>query len=824
MSYDSYGVQYENNVLKTTTDRTSYFVLKRSCKTIFGTSDQSYAFINCKSTLQTFSVEDGSELQTIQQYAFYQCTALENADFSKCTSLNSIGSHSFYGCSSLSTVILPNSLLSIEDCCFSNCGLTAMTIPESVNKIGKELFKSNSKLTSVIFEGDSNITKFPDSTFRDTNISSIIIPRLVTTIGGNAFESTSSLSKIEVAEGNTKYIAIDYVLYEKDTMILIHNPSAKTTDNFIMPNNVTAVASLSLSSSKIKNVTFSNIIHNISSYSFQYSLVEIIILPDSVTLIDTRAFYSCSNLYEVRLPNNITSLPFKGFYGTAITTIVIPESVTEIKANCFESCSKLTSVTLPSSIKKLGGGVFANCGEINITFGNDSDFTINEDYLITDKDKTSAQQYLGDSPNLTIPSTIERLLSSCFSGVTTLEIITFESPSSLKSIDYQCFYNCINLKNITFPSTLTKIGEEAFYNCISLKSLQFSSSLTKISRYGFYNCTGLHDIDFQENEVSTRKILSYQDITFDEYCFAECSNLYTVHLPYGIKSIGPQCFANCLKLMTINLPETLTNCSAGAFNSTGLNRIDIPCGLTTISAQLFYNSSQLEEVEISDTVTSIENEAFAYTALKIVTIPPSVKTIGTRCFESCHNLTQFIIESENSSLNEFGHYVFKDCISLTEFVCNSSHFITERGVLYSYNMDELVFFPPASEIQFFSIPERLKIISPSAFCQCNNLIQVMIPDNSVETISLGAFENCKNLVTINIPKCVHTIQQNAFEGCNKLSCGIVIENRTDDILDQLIKASIPRRALKPCTNTACAQTTSNHQFLCYIILAISQKY
>ena len=48
------------------------------------------------------------------------------------------------------------------------------------------------------------------------------------------------------------------------------------------------------------------------------------------------------------------------------------------------------------------------------------------------------------------------------------------------------------------------------------------------------------------------KILSYQDITFDEYCFAECSNLYTVHLPYGIKSIGPQCFANCLKLMTIN--------------------------------------------------------------------------------------------------------------------------------------------------------------------------------------------------------------------------------------------------------------------------------
>ena len=821
MSYDDYGILYENNVLKSTTDKVTSFVLNPECTSIYGNSVEDYAFISCKDSLQSFQIEQTSNLETIQAYAFYLCTNLESADFTKCIRLNSIGSNAFYGCSSLGSITLPNSLKTLGEFALSRCAFSTINIPESVNTIGKGLFEYT-KLTSVTFLGNSNITEIPDQTFKGTSITSITIPSLVGTIGGNAFESTNSLTNIDVAEGSDHYLSIDSVLYESATMILVLYPSAKKSDNFIMPDNVTAVASLSLSSSNIKNVTFSPIIERIASYSFQYSKLQYLYLPDSVTFIDTRAFCDCTSLSVVVLSKNITSLPYKCFSNTAITTITIPDSVTEIMNNCFENCKNLKSIVLPSSIEKLGGGIFAGCGKINITFGEDSQYKINEDYLITDLNELNASQYIGSNTSVTIPATITKLLSSCFSGKTELEKIIFSSENTLLSIDYQCFYGCTNLREIIIPTSVTTIGEMAFYNCISLTSLSFPASLQTISRYAFYNCSQLEEITFEGKTTSTR---SSSSLIFNEYCFSECINLETALLPYGLETIGPNCFSNCHKLTSINFPETLINCSTAAFNSTGLVSISfLDSELSTISQQLFYNSSKLSEVQLSEEIISIGYEAFAYTALKNITIPSSVEKIGTRCFASCHSLTSFIVPSNLSELQEFGNYVFQDCISLKEFVCDSQYYVTDRGVLYSKDMSQLVFFPPASDLQFFSIPYKLKIISPSAFCQCNKLIQVLIPDDSVETISLGAFENCKNLVTINIPKYVTTVQNAAFSGCTKLSCGLVIENKTHEMITMLLNSGMPKRSIESCTHTGCYQITSfNANSLVFIFLTIAHK-
>ncbi len=69
--------------------------------------------------------------------------------------VTSIVSYAFYGCSGLTSVMIPDGVTSIGNYAFRNCsGLTSVTIPDSVTSIGSSAFYGCSKLTSVKFCGD----------------------------------------------------------------------------------------------------------------------------------------------------------------------------------------------------------------------------------------------------------------------------------------------------------------------------------------------------------------------------------------------------------------------------------------------------------------------------------------------------------------------------------------------------------------------------------------------------------------------------------------------------------------------------------------------
>jgi hypothetical protein len=110
----------------------------------------------------------------------------------------------FRGCTSLTSVIIPNSVTSIEASAFEGCtSLTSINIPTSVIGIASNAFRNCPGLQSVTLS--TSLTTIENNAFEGcTSLTSIIIPNGVGTIGNNAFLNCTSLTSITMPD---RYIA-----------------------------------------------------------------------------------------------------------------------------------------------------------------------------------------------------------------------------------------------------------------------------------------------------------------------------------------------------------------------------------------------------------------------------------------------------------------------------------------------------------------------------------------------------------------------------------------------------------------------------------------
>ena len=88
---------------------------------------------------------------------FSGCSSLTNVIIPN--SVTRISSSAFYDCSGLTNVTIGDNVTSLEGLAFYGCSsLTFMTIPNSVTSIGNSAFSNCSDLTSVTFEGKDKAT------------------------------------------------------------------------------------------------------------------------------------------------------------------------------------------------------------------------------------------------------------------------------------------------------------------------------------------------------------------------------------------------------------------------------------------------------------------------------------------------------------------------------------------------------------------------------------------------------------------------------------------------------------------------------------------
>ena len=118
--------------------------------------------------------------------------------------------------------------------------------------------------------------------------------------------------------------------------------------------------------------------NSISGYLFSgLNKLTSIVLPNSVTSIETAAFQGCEGLTSITVPNSVTSIggsedgngPFA--YCTGLTSVTLSNSITSINRGTFEGCIRLTSITIPNSVTFIDSFAFLYCkGLTSITIPN----------------------------------------------------------------------------------------------------------------------------------------------------------------------------------------------------------------------------------------------------------------------------------------------------------------------------------------------------------------------------------------------------------------------------------------------------------------------
>ena len=109
--------------------------------------------------------------------------------------ITEINNYAFADVSTLTQVILPETLINIGDNAFYGTGITSIYFPQSLQRIGKNAFE-NSGLTSVSLP--YNLKEIDWKAFANTNITTISIPNNAS-LGWHAFEGCNKLTNINLS-------------------------------------------------------------------------------------------------------------------------------------------------------------------------------------------------------------------------------------------------------------------------------------------------------------------------------------------------------------------------------------------------------------------------------------------------------------------------------------------------------------------------------------------------------------------------------------------------------------------------------------------------
>ena len=517
--------------------------------------------------------------------------------------INVIGSSAFQGATSLSSILIPNSVTTIGSSAFQGAtSLSSILIPNSVTTIGSSAFQGATSLSSIVIP--NSVTTIGSSAFQDDiSLSSVVIPYTITDISNTVFYNTPSLQSIQFNSNNISYISTLSTINEQAfsysgiANIILNTPYISSINNTsFQDSSLNTVAMWQSTINTFNEINNTNI--KVGYNDTFYGKSDVTIITPSNTLIIHDLSNSVYNIVA-----NLTNLSDINASNT-IESVNIGTIVTSIAANTFRDLSGIKYITIPYTINAIESNAFIGTSSLeyfvvdpsNIYFADISGILFNKE--ITNLIQFPSNQLA--KTQFSIPYTVNSIGPHAFQDVSSvLEQINI--PKSVVDICSNSFTNS-NIDRIVFDESTNldtlglTIGDNvSFYDIIT--NISF---ITKI-----FNGTG--DLSGATNDLSGGtmvRIEGYSSIGTD--AFKDASGLTHISIPFTVTSIGTSAFQGIPKMESITIPASVTSIGDYAFNGdSSLNNLYIPGSISSIGVNAFQYASELTNVTMLQTTADI---------------------------------------------------------------------------------------------------------------------------------------------------------------------------------------------------------------------------
>ena len=395
-------------------------------------------------------------------------------------------------------IIIPDSVVYIGQGAFTDCSkLTTVKLSENLEGLDYALFRRCVSLTNINIP--KNLIGIYEEAFKGCiSLNEIDIPSSVKNISSSAFTNCYNLFNVTIDANNPYYEIEQGIIYAKDGSTLIMTAAVQNQTEITIKEGIkelnedslgmcsnAEIINLPNSLEKIYGATFKGL-KKLNTINFPNGSNNFKVENGYLYGNDERGkvlIYSVPTKKEIIIDETVNVIGIASIQNDNITKLVIPDSVTTIESQIFSDTSgkNLKTIEIGTGLKNLDPRfkVWSYAQDLEVIIDPENQYYKVEGNLILTNDGKEVVTFLKQATSQVIPTGVEIIQHHAFMNFNSATEIIL--PNTLMTIEYNAFTRCSGITTIDIPNSVKNIADNAFLSCEYLEKINIDNIKNSIS-------------------------------------------------------------------------------------------------------------------------------------------------------------------------------------------------------------------------------------------------------------------------------------------------------------------------------------------------------